>query len=633
MADASATRVTRKNKEDLIRESQLIVTSHESARKWLIDNELALKGEVPTMSSLIAALFQLCSGRFLLPKDMVSGMRATALCMEEIMQTRHTNTALDTIKEQVEEMVKEAKESIEELVGGVRTAMKDTEDRLKNQTGGIDSSNMEKIIEKAVTSASIPTYAQALSAEQNSRTASRDLQIKNDAKIRTQLQRKQIILDGDDATKTQTAKLTPKQLIMKANLALEKLDKDMADTLSEDNNERPPDTKFVAARLLKNGGVLFEMETENGADWLKQTEITKAFEKCFPGVVTIKGNNHQVVVQFLPISLKNHLEAHCAAIEKENGLSKGSITNAKWLRNPDNWGTNQTKAHAVFSIKFRHEANNIINHGMLIDGSRHDARKLEEDPKRCYKCQLIGSGHTAATCKSTKEICANCAKEHPTGECRATRADFHCATCKKDRRQDDHAAWDRQCPAFLEEKARLRDRKPENHYRFYPSEWDSWTWVRHDDSLADGYTDRWMGNGPRRGTQQPADMRRDNGYGRPLGNGHQRGNDTWTPGTGDSWSAGDTYRPDNRRQQSSNRNRSRERHSAPQNSQCRDDRSRSQGRSSQQRPQKDKDPQQSSLIHWATSGDKSRERTDRNQASSGRSRPDEEYRSTQPSRK
>jgi len=627
MADTSATRVTRKNKEDLVRESQLTITGHNSARKWLIDNELTLKGEVPTMSSLIAALFQLCSGRFLLPKDMVSGMRAIALCMEETMQTRHTNTALDTVKEQVEEMVKEAKESIEDLVGGVRTAMKDTEERLKKQTGGIDSSNVEKI-EMAVSSASIPTYAQALTAEQDSRTMSRDLQIKNDAKIRGQLQRKQIILDGDDATRTQTAKITPKQLITKANLALEKLNRDIGDTLSEDDNERPPDTKFVAARLLKNGGVLFEMETESGADWLKQTEITKAFENCFPGVVTIKGNNYQVVVQFLPITLKNHLDAHCAAIEEENGLSKGSIISAKWLRNPANWGTNQTKAHAIFSIKSRNEANDIITRGMLIDGSRHDARKLEEDPKRCFKCQIIGSGHTAATCKS-KEICANCAKGHPTGECRATRADFHCATCKKDKRQDDHAAWDRQCPAFLEEKARLRDRKPENHFRFYPSEWDSWTWVRHDDSLADGYTDRWTGNDPRRGIQRPVDTRRDNGYGRPLGNSNQRGNDTWTPGTGDSWTAGDRYQPDNRRQQPSDRNPSRERHLAPQGSQHRDDRSRSQGRPPQQQAQKDKDPRQSSIAHWATSGDKFRERNGRDKAPPGRSRSDEEYRSPQ----
>jgi hypothetical protein len=624
---ADTTRVTRKAKEDLLRDSQSTIKGPDSAKKWLIDNELALKGEDPSMSTLAAALLQLCSGKFTLPKDMVSGMRAIALCMEEIIQIRYTSDALDTIKEQVEDIVKEAKESIEELVGGVRMAMKDTEERLKKQSGDANN-DVEKIIEKAVQSATKPTYAQALGAELDTRTASRDLQIKNDAKIRGQLQRKQIILDSDDATKEQTAKLTPKELVLKANLALEKLDRNMADTLHEDNNERPDGTKFVAARILKNGGILFEMDSEDGANWLKQTEVTKGFENCLPGVVTVKGNNYQVVVQFLSTSLKNRLEELCTVIENENSLSKGSIVSAKWLRNPANWGANQTKAHAVFSIKFRNEANDIINRGMLIDGSRHDARKLEEDPKRCFKCQLIGAGHTAATCKS-KEICANCARDHLTGECQATRAEFKCATCKKDKRQDDHAAWDRQCPAFIEEKARLRDRKPENHFRFYPGEYEPWTWVRYDDSLADGFTDRWMGNDPRKGPQQPRDARCDDGWGRSLGHGTQRTTDTWTPRTGDS------YRPNNQRQRSGNREKSRDRNPAPapQSTQRRNDRSQSRGRPSQQQPQKGKDPRQRSLIHWVTSGDKSRERSGVDGTSSGKSRPDNEYRSSQTSRR
>ena len=63
------------------------------------------------------------------------------------------------------------------------------------------------------------------------------------------------------------------------------------------------------------------------------------------------------------------------------------------------------------------------------------------------------------------------------GECRAMRAEFRCATCKKDRRKDDHAAWDRQCLAFIKEKAHLCNRKPENHYRFFPVEYEDWTWV------------------------------------------------------------------------------------------------------------------------------------------------------------
>ena len=616
MADTAGTRTARKNKDDLVKDSQTVIRGPETAKKWLTDNELTLKGEDLTLSTMVATLLQLCSGKFHQPKDMVCGMRAVAICLEELIQSRHTINALDTVKEQVDDIVKEAKDAIEELVGEVRTAMKDTEEQLKKQKENRPSDEVEKIIEKAVQSATKPTYAQALANSANPRTASRDLQIENDAKARGKLQRRQIILDGDDATKEQTGKLTSKELLLKANLALEKLDNDMAAVLQDDNNERPNDTKFVAARTLKNGGILFELESENGAQWLKQPEITKAFESCFPGVVSVKGNNFQVVVQFLPVRLKNHLEDLFTAVENENELHKGSIASARWLRNPNNWGANQTKAHAVFSFRYGVDANNIINGGLLIDGSRHDARKLEEDPKRCFKCQIIGSGHTAATCKS-QEICSNCAKDHPTSDCRATQAEFKCATCQKDKRQDDHASWDRQCPAFIEEKARLRDRKPENHFRFFPTEHEPWTWVRHEDSLADGYADRWTGNDSRRGPQQPRDSRRDDGWGKPLGQGPQR--------------TTETLASRNQRQRSNGREASRERTERTQNTD-RNNRSQSRGRPALHH-QKNNDPRQRSLIDWARPSGKSRERRGGGEPSTGSGRTETEYRSSQASRR
>ena len=100
MAETAGTRASRKNKDEAVKESQAIIKGPESAKKWLIENEITLKGEELTMSSMTAALFQLCSGRYHQPKDMVCGIRAIAICMEEIIQTRHTTNALDTVKEQ-----------------------------------------------------------------------------------------------------------------------------------------------------------------------------------------------------------------------------------------------------------------------------------------------------------------------------------------------------------------------------------------------------------------------------------------------------------------------------------------------------------------------------------------------------
>jgi len=152
-------------------------------------------------------------------------------------------------------------------------------------------------------------------------TETKDLQIQIDTEMRGQLQCKQIILDSDDMTREQTRKLTPKEILSKANLGLEKLSKNMADDLQKDANEKPNDVKFVAARILKNGGVLLKMVTENGAEWLKQKKISKGFERCFPGMVTIKGKTYQVVVQFLPTRLRHCLEEITPHIKEENEMS------------------------------------------------------------------------------------------------------------------------------------------------------------------------------------------------------------------------------------------------------------------------------------------------------------------------
>ena len=127
MAETVGARNLWKVKEDIIRESQTNIKDPESVKKWLLENDLAVKGEGITMSMIVSALQQLSSGWFIYPKDMVSGMRAVVICLEEAIQDQHTNIAMDMIMEQVEDIVKEAKAAIESLVGEVKTVMEETE--------------------------------------------------------------------------------------------------------------------------------------------------------------------------------------------------------------------------------------------------------------------------------------------------------------------------------------------------------------------------------------------------------------------------------------------------------------------------------------------------------------------------
>ena len=75
---------------------------------------------------------------------MMTRMRAIALCMEEIVQTRHTTEALDMVIGRVEDFVKEV---IGGLLGGVRTAMKEAEVRIARQRDVEGKDEVERIID------------------------------------------------------------------------------------------------------------------------------------------------------------------------------------------------------------------------------------------------------------------------------------------------------------------------------------------------------------------------------------------------------------------------------------------------------------------------------------------------------
>jgi hypothetical protein len=176
------------------------------------------------------------------------------------------------------------------------------------------------------------------------------------------LQRRQFIFDGDDSVASN--KLMLKEMLAKVNLALEQLEGDKSDGIY--GQDRPEGTKFIAVRTLKNGGVLLEMDSEEGADWLRDEETIKEYEKQLPGAVRVKARSYQVVIQFIPAQLKDRLETMLTDIEVENDWPEGTITKVRWMCNPANWKQTQMKAHAVLSVPSRGITNSIMMKGIII---------------------------------------------------------------------------------------------------------------------------------------------------------------------------------------------------------------------------------------------------------------------------
>lgn len=131
-------------------------------------------------------------------------------------------------------------------------------------------------------------------------------------------------------------------------------------------------------------------------------------------------------------------------------------------------------------------------------------------------------GHSTKTCTSLLDICAKCTGKHPTQTCKVDQSQHRCASCMQAKVEHNHAAWDCWCPAFLHKQERMRIRRPENRYKYYPHPDHTWTWELKHDAMEGAC--RWMGNNEERKHRVGLFIHtKDQGYHQPLGSGRPGG--------------------------------------------------------------------------------------------------------------
>jgi len=172
------------------------------------------------------------------------------------------------------------------------------------------------------------------------------------------LQRRQILLDGIEGVKMVADGLTERELVEKANLALEGMGIMASD--------KPTGTKFVAAKKLRNRGVIFEMDSEMAANWLKKKDVQGTFAGSFGGSAQIKDCNYQVVVQYVLTELRDKSKEIMEAAEDSVGSGRGTVVGMKWMKNPQHWKEGQRYAHLILMSTNRMVANIMIREGVVI---------------------------------------------------------------------------------------------------------------------------------------------------------------------------------------------------------------------------------------------------------------------------
>jgi hypothetical protein len=325
---------------------------------------------------------------------------------------------------------------------------------------------------------------------------------------------RQVIIDkAPDVTTNGMMNLTEKELVTKANLAIK--------MMNDDSMLRG--TTFVGATKLRNGGTILQLNSKDAADWLRGEDTANTFIGQLGGTSTMKTRPLNTVVEFIPITFNPDAFGTFGEVEKASGLPRGSIVSARYFKPPHCRTPQQKNAHAIFGFTTREVANHVIEHGIFVESKQVSVRKLNQEPKRCVKCQQVGGNHVAAECKSIHDTCARCGEMHKTDDYMETDpSQFKCTNCKGDKAKG-HGAADRRCPHFLEKLAQIQARNPENRYRFYPtSDPKTWESAEHPNQHLNNEDTTW----PDRNQRQGGWMQ-ENGNGR--GQGRLAGG---APGTG-----------------------------------------------------------------------------------------------------
>ena len=468
------------------------IRTKEEATIFLQSREYLVPDTQADLLTLAHVLFQLGVPTTRTPKIVTDGIRAVAFLIADAAAQQMAGEITTLVKSQLQDHLGEFNDSVEtmrdavEHVSGATMQLTDKIDEFRKDFQDVADQLTETTLELSqttqdlTTKTSSPTPTPTIATTPESTTsppyqsgpasyaaiASRQIDPAHaDVIARSANAEKQIlILANKTNPEAPPSDLTEKDLVTKANLALELMD--------DPGTNKPTAITFIAAKKLQNDNVLYQLNSPQAAKWLRNPKVQATFLQSYSSTAHIRNKLYHVIVEFAPTSfLADSPQAH-TTLERNNPISPSSVVWSKFVKPPHLRTPNQKSAHIILGLANKKDANSLIQHGIFIEGRHSTVRKTVTSPRRCLKCQRYG--HHVPDCKATCDTCALCAQNHRTNLCPNTANPRKCANCKGDNALN-HGAGDKDCPAFEAEKRNLHKKNPEHKYKFFPTE-DPTTW-------------------------------------------------------------------------------------------------------------------------------------------------------------
>ncbi|KAF8230264.1 hypothetical protein L208DRAFT_1282988 [Tricholoma matsutake] len=304
---------------------------------YLVTSDYIPQGASVNPHTLAHVLLQLSISNKI-PKTMMDIIRAVAFLMEEAYEQQIVKGIVNIVKKKLEEQLESYAASVETMCDAVEHitgAAKVITGKLDKFTDGFQASTdqltqaMHELMEKMADTTN--KNPDTTSHEQQHNTYATILQrpSSDQAEIvaRRETADKQLLIQRDrNATDNSLYDLAEKDLVAKANTAL--------DLMGWKGLDKPHNTTFIAARKLRNGGILYSMNSQNAATWLHLQDIKKAFMDHFNGTSNIKDKLHYVIAEFVPITYDAGGSYSHANLEDVNQFTDGTIGFSKYIKPP-----------------------------------------------------------------------------------------------------------------------------------------------------------------------------------------------------------------------------------------------------------------------------------------------------------
>jgi hypothetical protein len=193
-----------------------------------------------------------------------------------------------------------------------------------------------------------------------------------------------IITFKSDPSKSQMLKLSPKELVAKGDIALE--------LMAKDGVEVPKGVGFVHATTTRSRAIIFQINSKSAADWLKGRDNLESFTARFGDTsgALAQARLFSVLVKFVPVSFVPEDQLSCNLVETNNFLLTDSIIHTRYIKAPERRSLNQQMAHVIMGFKTRELANQVIEHGLIIENKKQGPRSSSPNPANVSTARVLG---------------------------------------------------------------------------------------------------------------------------------------------------------------------------------------------------------------------------------------------------